>query len=181
MAKLAKIETKKIRISKDHLLREKDLLLSDLDKQDSRKQIIYTFLIFLFLGSIMLEGSGRNLAMAMVAFVFIGVSVYKNPEVLDLEKQISEIDQKLDLFDAHPEKIQSEFERKPKKTIQADTQSQSDKSSENEKASPNQQNLLVDTQPDHQVIANHGTKKSVKRSKKSKRTRRQRSKSNKNT
>ena len=83
MAQLAKIETKKIRISKEHLLREKELLLSDLDKQDSRKQMIYTFLIFLFLGCLLLEDVGRNLAMAMITLAFVGVSIYKNPEVID--------------------------------------------------------------------------------------------------
>ena len=117
MAQLAKLETKKIRISKDHLLREKELLLADLDKQDSRKQMVYTFLIFLFLGSLMLEETGRNLAMAMVVLAFVGVSVYKTPEVLDAEKQILEIDQKLELFDTHPEKIQAEFERNRKRKV----------------------------------------------------------------
>ena len=77
--------------------------------------MIYTFLIFLFLGSLLLEDAGRNLAMGIITLAFVGVSIYKNPEVLDTEKQILEIDQKLELFDAHPEKIQSEFERKPKR------------------------------------------------------------------
>ncbi len=174
MAQLAKLETKKIRISKDHLLREKELLLADLDKQDSRKQMVYTFLIFLFLGSLMLEETGRNLAMAIVVLAFVGVSVYKNPEVLDVEKQILEIDQKLDLFDTHPEKIQSEFERKSKK--KRDSRSKSKNKSDHKNSVGNEQNALENKQPENQVKSDQAA---AKHGKKSKQRRRHRSKPNK--
>ena len=176
MAQLAKLETKKIRISKDHLLREKELLLSDLDKQDSRKQMVYTFLIFLFLGSLMLEETGRNLAMGIVVLAFVGVSVYKNPEVLDVEKQILEIDQKLELFDTHPEKIQSEFERKPKK--KRDSHSKSKNKSARKNSVGNEQSALENKQPENQVKSDQAV---AKAGKKSKQRRRHRSKPNKST
>tara|TARA_Y100000589_G_C27151939_1_gene629297 strand:- start:26 stop:556 length:531 start_codon:yes stop_codon:yes gene_type:complete len=174
MAQLAKLETKKIRISKDHLLREKELLLADLDKQDSRKQMVYTFLIFLFLGSLMLEETGRNLAMAIVVLAFVGVSVYKNPEVLDAEKQILEIDQKLELFDTHPEKIQSEFERKPKK--KKDSRSKSKNKSDHKNSVGNEQSSLEDKQAENQIKSDQSV---AKTGKKSRQRRRHRSKSNK--
>ena len=165
MAQLAKIETKKIRISKEHLLREKELLLSDLDKQDSRKQMIYTFLIFLFLLSLLLEDTGRNLAMAMITLAFVGVSIYKNPEVLDTEKQILEIDQKLELFDAHPEKIQSEFERKPKRN--KDSRSKSKNKSEQKNPTKNERSTVDQKGPKAQNEATDSGNQSDSRNKKS--------------
>jgi len=111
MAQLAKIETKQVRISKEHLLKEKELFLQDLDKSERKKQMMYTIFTFLFIASSMIDGKAQLLAMGIVVLAFIWISLYKSPEVLHVEKQIHEIDEKLDLFENHPEKIQSEFER----------------------------------------------------------------------
>ena len=111
MAQLAKIETKQVRISKEHLLKEKELFLQDLDKSERKKQIMYTIFTFLFIGSSMIDGRAQLLAMGIVVLAFVWISIYKSPEVLHVEKQIHEIDEKLSMFDSHPEKIQSEFER----------------------------------------------------------------------
>lgn len=111
MAQLAKIETKQIRISKEHLLKEKELYLNDLDKSEKRKQMFFAILIFLFIGATMLSGSAQLIAMGIVTLAFGGVSIYKSPEVLHVEQQLNEIDQKLELFESHPQKVQSEFER----------------------------------------------------------------------
>lgn len=111
MAQLAKIETKQVRISKEHLLKEKELFLQDLDKSERKKQMMYIIFTFLFIASSMIDGKAQLLAMGIVVLAFIWISLYKSPEVLHVEKQIHEIDEKLELFESHPEKIQSEFER----------------------------------------------------------------------
>ena len=177
MAQLAKIETKKIRISKEHLLREKELLLTDLDKQDSRKQMIYTFLIFLFLGSLLLEDTGRNLAMGIITLAFIGVSIYKNPEVLDTEKQILEIDQKLELFDTHPEKIQSEFERKPKR--KRDSRPKIKNRPDHRNTTKDEKSTADSKKPEIQNKSNESLKNSYPNNKKPRQRRRNRNKSSK--
>ena len=114
--------------------------------------------------------------MAMITMAFVGVSIYKNPEVLDTEKQILEIDQKLELFDAHPEKIQSEFERKPRRN--KDSRSKTKNKSDQKNPTKSERGNL-DQKAKAQNKATDSSNKSESQNKKSKHRRRHRNKSGK--
>ena len=113
----------------------------------------------------------------MITMAFVGVSIYKNPEVLDTEKQILEIDQKLELFDAHPEKIQSEFERKPRRN--KDSRSKTKNKSDQKNPTKSERGNLDQKGPKAQNKATDSSNKSESQNKKSKHRRRHRNKSGK--
>jgi len=91
--------TRRVRASKERILREQERLLEQLEKSEKTKQMIYIVLLFGVMLSIGTPPEAQKLILGMLLLVFLGSLAYKSPHQIELEREYKEVSHTISLLE----------------------------------------------------------------------------------